>query len=140
MADVFLSYSRLDGAFVRRLSSALEARGKDVWVDVDGIRDGEVFPEALRRAIESSDAFVFVISPDSVRSSFCEEEVEHAAHLNKRIVPLSLRPVADEDLARGGALPELDPDKRRRRRSRARSSAWSPRSTPTSSGSASTRG
>ena len=98
MADVFLSYSRLDGAFVRRLSSALQARGKDVWVDVDGIRDGEVFPEALRRAIESSDTFVFVISPDSVHSAFCEEEVEHAAHLNKRIVPLSLRPVADGDL------------------------------------------
>ena len=98
VADVFLSYSRLDGAFVRRLFSALRARGKDVWVDVDGIRDGEVFPDALHRAIESSDAFVFVISPDSVHSSFCEEEVEHAAHLNKRIVPLSLRPVADEDL------------------------------------------
>ena len=98
MADVFLSYSRLDGQFVGRLASALEARGKGVWVDVEGIRDGEVFPEALRRAIESSDAFVFVISPDSVHSSFCEEEVEHAARLNKRIVPLSLRPVADEDL------------------------------------------
>ena len=79
-------------------ASALEARGKEVWVDVEGIRDGEVFPEALRRAIESSDAFVFVISPDSVHSSFCEEEVEHAARLNKRIVPLSLRPVADEEL------------------------------------------
>ena len=65
MADVFLSYSRRDGKFVRRLASALQDRGKEVWVDVDGIRDAEVFPEALRRAIESSDAFVFVISPDS---------------------------------------------------------------------------
>ncbi len=60
----------------------------------------EVFPEVLRRAIESSDAFVFVISPDAVRSSFCVEEVEHAAKLNKRIVPLALRPVED------AALPE----------------------------------
>ena len=79
MADVFLSYSRRDGEFVHHLASSLQDRGKDVWVDVDGIRDGEVFPEALRRAIEASDAFVFVLSPDSVRSSFCEEEVEHAA-------------------------------------------------------------
>jgi TIR domain len=54
-----------------------------VWVDVDGIRDAEVFPDALRRAIESSDAFVFVISPDAVRSEFCEQEVAHAAALNK---------------------------------------------------------
>lgn len=98
MADAFLSYSRRDGEFVRRLASALQARGKDVWVDVDGIRDAEVFPEALRRAIESSDAFVFVISPDAVKSSFCLEEVEHAVRLNKRIVPLSLRSVSDQDL------------------------------------------
>ncbi len=98
VADVFLSYSRLDGKFVQRVASALQARGKDVWVDVDGIRDGEVFPEALRRAIESSDAFVFAISPDSVRSSFCEEEVEHAARLNKRIVPLALRTVSDDEI------------------------------------------
>ena len=98
MADVFLSYSRRDGDFVRRLSSALEEHGKDVWVDVEGIRDAEVFPEALRRAIESSDAFVFVISPESVRSSFCVEEVEHAARLNKRIVPLGLRPADDDEV------------------------------------------
>ncbi len=98
VADVFLSYSRHDSEFVRRLTAALHERGKDVWVDVDGIRDAEVFPQALRRAVESSDAFVFVISPDSVRSTFCEEEIEHAAELNKRIVPLSLRPVDDGEI------------------------------------------
>lgn len=98
MADVFLSYSRRDSEFVSRLASALEQRGKEVWVDVEGVRDAEVFPEALRRAIESSDAFAFVISPDAVKSSFCVEEIEHAARLNKRIVPLALRPVPDEEL------------------------------------------
>ena len=56
VADVFLSYSRRDGEFVHRLTSALQERGKDVWLDVEGIRDTEVFPEALRRAIEASDA------------------------------------------------------------------------------------
>jgi WD40 repeat protein len=83
---------------VSRLAAALEERGKDVWVDVEGVRDAEVFPEALRRAIESSDAFAFVISPDAVKSSFCAEEIEHAASLNKRIIPLALRPVPDDEL------------------------------------------
>jgi hypothetical protein len=101
VADVFLSYSRRDGAFVQRLGSALRERGKEVWVDVEGIRDAEVFREALRRAVESSDAFVFVISPDSVGSSFCVEEVGHAATLNKRIVPIALRPVTDEEVPEG---------------------------------------
>jgi WD40 repeat protein len=98
LSDVFLSYSRRDSGFVDRLASALRERGKDVWVDVEGIRDAEVFPEVLRRAIESSDAFAFVISPDAVKSSFCAEEVEHAARLNKRIVPLALRPVPDSEI------------------------------------------
>ena len=101
MADVFISYSRRDSEFVRRLQGELESRGRDVWVDVEGIRDAEVFPEALRRAIESSDAFVFVISPDAVRSPFCTQEVEHALELNKRVVPLLLRPVPDAELPEG---------------------------------------
>ncbi len=98
MSDVFLSYSRRDAGYVDRLATALRERGKDVWVDVEGVRDAEVFPEVLRRAIESSDAFAFVISPDAVKSTFCVEEVQHAAGLNKRIIPLALRPVPDDQL------------------------------------------
>jgi hypothetical protein len=68
VADVFVSYSRDDAGFVRRLVDARQARDKDVWVDVEGIRDAEVFPAALRSAIEGSDGFAFVISPGSVAS------------------------------------------------------------------------
>jgi WD40 repeat protein len=98
VADVFISYARRDSEFVGGLVQGLEGRGKDIWVDVEGIRDAEAFPAALRRAIEGSDAFVFVISPDSVASDFCEHEVAHAAELNKRIVPLALREVPDEQI------------------------------------------
>ena len=31
--------------------AALQERGKEVWVDVEGVRDAEVFPEALRQAV-----------------------------------------------------------------------------------------
>jgi WD40 repeat protein len=96
MADVFVSYSRRDAEFVRRLVEALEARGKQPWVDVEGIRDAEVFPERLRAAVEESDGFLFVISPDSVASTYCEHEVAYALELNKRVVPLLLRPAAGQ--------------------------------------------
>jgi WD40 repeat protein len=98
VADVFISYSRHDSAFVAQLADELRRREKDVWMDVEGIRDAEVFPEALRRAIETSDAFLFVISPDSVKSEFCEQEVAHASDLNKRIVPLALHAVPDAEI------------------------------------------
>ena len=39
--DVFLSYAREDTDFVEgRLTRALVARGKDVWIDVEDIRGG----------------------------------------------------------------------------------------------------
>jgi WD40 repeat protein len=101
MSDVFVSYSRRDGDFVGRLVEALEAHGKDVWVDVGGIRDAEVFPDALRTAVEESDGFLFVISPESVASQFCEQEVAHALELNKRIVPLLYRAVPDDAVPEG---------------------------------------
>ena len=101
MADVFVSYSRSDSELVNRLVERLRERGKDVWVDTEGIRDAEVFPAALRRAVEGSDGFVFVISPESVASPFCEQEVDHAVELNKRIVPLAFRGVPDEQVPEG---------------------------------------
>jgi WD40 repeat protein len=39
-----------------------------------------------------------VITPESVHSAFCEQEVAHASGLNKRIVPLALRAVPDEEI------------------------------------------
>ena len=98
MADVFVSYSRRDSEFVRRLASSITERGKEIWVDTEGIADGEVFPEAIKRAIEQSDAFLFVITPASVASAYCENEVEYARELQKRIVPVLRDPVSDAEL------------------------------------------
>jgi WD40 repeat protein len=98
MADVFVSYSRQDSAFVGRLVSSIEGRGKQVWRDTDGIADGEVFPQAIRTAIEQSDAFLFVITPAAVQSAYCENEVEYARELKKRIVPVLRLPVPDPEL------------------------------------------
>jgi hypothetical protein len=94
MSDVFVSYPKREWS----LCDDLSARDKDVWVDVDGIRDAEVFPAALQRAIEGAGAFVFVISADSLSSSFCDQEVAHASELNKRIVPLALHEVSDDEI------------------------------------------
>ena len=37
MADVFISYSRQDEAFARRLHQGLEAQGRDAYMDVEDI-------------------------------------------------------------------------------------------------------
>ena len=38
MSDVFISYSRRDVDYVQRLARELDARGKEAWIDTDGIR------------------------------------------------------------------------------------------------------
>lgn len=95
VADVFISYSRRDSAFVARLQSALQKVGRAPWVDVHGVRPAEDFMRAICDAIDQAQAFVFVLSPDSVSSTICARELAHAAQSNKRLVPVVCREVED---------------------------------------------
>jgi WD40 repeat protein len=91
--DVFISYSRKDKKFVRRLDEALQTRGREAWVDWEGIRPTEEFMQAIYGAIEGADTFVFVLTPDSIASEVCGREIAHAATHNKRMVPIVARDV-----------------------------------------------
>ena len=93
MADVFISYSRRDKAFVQRFDEALKGRQRETWVDWEGIRPTEEFMRAIYAAIEGADTFVFVLSPDSIASEVCGLEIAHAAAHNKRMVPIVARDV-----------------------------------------------
>ncbi len=95
MAEVFISYSRKDTAFVRRLHAALAAQDRDTWVDWEDIPLTADWWREVQGGIEAANAFVFVISPDSVRSDICRREIEHAVANNKRIIPLLHRDVTD---------------------------------------------
>ena len=97
MPDVFISYPRRDSEFVSRLTEALDERGKQVWLDTESIADAEVFPHAIRTANESSDALLFVISPDVVHSQDREQE-SLRGELGKRIVPVLRARVPDPDI------------------------------------------
>src|SRR6516162_5202198 len=89
--EVFISYSRKDKDFVRRLDEALKSRGREAWVDWEDIRPTEEFMEAIYAAIEGADTFVFVLTPDSVGSVVCGREIAHAVENNKRMVPIVAR-------------------------------------------------
>ena len=91
--EVFISYSRKDKDFVRRLDDALQSRDRKAWVDWQDIRPAEEFMQAIYVAIEGADTFVFVLTPDSVASVPCRHEIAHAAANNKRMVPIVAREV-----------------------------------------------
>jgi WD40 repeat protein len=88
MPDLFISYSRRNDEFVRKLHKQLTDAGKDIWIDFEDIPLSSSWWEEIREGIESSHTFVFVITPESVASPICNFEIAHAVAHNKRIVPV----------------------------------------------------
>ncbi|HEY9672333.1 MAG TPA: TIR domain-containing protein [Waterburya sp.] len=96
--DVFISYSRADSDFARKLNDSLQMQGKTTWFDQESIASGSDFQQEIYRGIKACDNFLFILSPRSVSSPYCADEVEYAASLNKRFVTLLHREVNSADL------------------------------------------
>jgi hypothetical protein len=95
--DVFLSHSSVDDEWAARLKAALTAKGLSVWLDLDEIRPGDVFVQALERGLESSDAVAIIVSPESMASGWVSEEYSRALSMAKSrgssvpLIPILLR-------------------------------------------------
>ena len=88
---VFVSYSRRDKAFVKKLNDALDNAGVQAWVDWEGIELASDWMATITAAIQGSDAFLFVISPDSLKSKVCAEELALGLQFNKKLIPVLYR-------------------------------------------------
>jgi tetratricopeptide (TPR) repeat protein len=88
MTDVFISYSRRDQPFARRLYEALAQNSKKVWIDWNDIPDGVSFMNAIRDAIENADSVLFIVSRNSLSSEICNEELAYAIACSKRLFPV----------------------------------------------------
>jgi WD40 repeat protein len=87
---VFVSYSRRDKEFVtERLLRALVAAGKEAWVDLEDIPPAADWRDKVLAGVESANALIFVISPASVASEICREELDRGVALHKRLVPVA---------------------------------------------------
>jgi MFS family permease/energy-coupling factor transporter ATP-binding protein EcfA2 len=86
--DIFISYSRRDKDFVRQLWEALAQANQDAWVDWDDIPPTADWRQEIYRGIEAANNFVFVISPNSISSVVCGEELLHAIKHGKRLVSI----------------------------------------------------
>ena len=90
---VFVSYSRDDLRFAGQLVAALNACGFECFIDREGISGGEKWKQRIGNLISEADTVVFMLSPASARSEICAWEVEEAARLGKRILPVNCRPL-----------------------------------------------
>ncbi len=110
MPDVFLSYAHEDDAIVERLRAALTTRNREVWLDRstglgEGIVPASDWNASALDGIDRSDGFVFVLSPSSLASRPCRDELAHAVAGNKRLLPVCVADPPDPPVD-GQAVPE----------------------------------
>lgn len=113
MSKVFVSYRHVDPdqQLARHVVEALGAAGHAVFWDAR-IMVGQRWAEAIERNLRESQAFVVLVSQESMRSDMVREEVRLAYELSRRKEnPLTLLPIR---VAYLGALPyalaaRLDP-------------------------------
>jgi hypothetical protein len=92
MQQIFISYSRKDIDFARKLAGDLEKAGYDVWWDLTDLRGGDDWVRVIPAAIESSAYFIVVLSPNSAASDWVAKEYTQALNLRKKIIPIQLEP------------------------------------------------
>jgi hypothetical protein len=90
---VFISYSRDDLDFADQLDISLRLLGFETSLDRHAISGGEQWRQRLGNLVREADTVVFVLSPSSTASDICGWEVEEAARLQKRIIPVVCRPL-----------------------------------------------
>src|SRR5262245_56881006 len=98
-AQVFISYSRVDGVFVYAFAESLLNQGVKVLIDRNEIVHSEDWRRRISGMIAAADVVFVVASPDLVRSQICRWEAEQVLQFGKRAVPIFFR---DAD---GGGFP-----------------------------------
>lgn len=104
----FITHSWHDNDFTLKLTNDLRAHGFDGFLDVYSIKLGDDIPLAINRGLEACDVYIPILSSASLKSKWCEREINAALMLSGESArggrPL-LIPVLAEDCARN--LPPL---------------------------------
>jgi hypothetical protein len=94
VSRLFISYSRKDETFARRLATDLSALGAQVWIDVDDIPPGMNWSRAIQQGLDTCEVLLLIISPDSMGSRNVEDEWNYFHTHHKPILPLLYREAA----------------------------------------------
>ncbi len=86
---VFICYARDDSELVTRLKDYLLHQGIYIWIDREGLHPGTPdWEEALRTAIRSARAVLFIASPHARSSRYVKDELAIAQMYQRPVYPL----------------------------------------------------
>lgn len=92
MATVFISYSRSNADFARRLADDLKRLDIDYWLDVDRIQAGQDWDDAVWQGLQSCELLLLVLSPSSMSSKEVSNEWKYHLSQSKPIIPVLVDP------------------------------------------------
>ena len=87
---IFISYSRQDAAIANELARLLERGGHDPFIDRE-LLPGQHWKDILQKQIDRCNAFVYIISPASLSSEWCQWEFNEALRQKKPIFPIRVQ-------------------------------------------------
>ena len=90
--SVFISYSHIDEAFVRTLTSGLDELGVEYFLDVKDIEWGGNVTETIADALKACSSILVIVSPASLKSHWVPFEIGQATALGKTVLPLLTHP------------------------------------------------
>lgn len=106
--DVFISYRRDDGAvYAEALRAALLQRKFTVYIDKVASPPGPQIGPELETALQNSSIFVFVGTPNSLRSEAMASETELWSKVGRPVVPVDFGGVLDDSEKAGQLFPGL---------------------------------
>ena len=100
MPRLFISHSSKDNVQALAFQNWLAANGwsrEDVFIDLHSIGAGERWRDTLRKANASCEAVILLATPEALKSTECQKELELAEALGKEIVIALLRDLTNAD-------------------------------------------
>jgi hypothetical protein len=88
---VFVSYSRHDRTIADAIVARLELSYFDVIIDRRDLPYGEEWQQELSDFIQACDTVIWLVSPDSIESHWCNWELGEVARTKKRLMPIRIR-------------------------------------------------
>jgi hypothetical protein len=96
---IFISYARSDSsALAEELVAGLQVAGFEPYLDRHDIAAAEDWEMRLGGLIQGADTVVFILSPAAVKSERCAWEVDRAAELGKRVIPIVGKPTPEAEV------------------------------------------
>lgn len=94
---IFLSHSMSDRPLARNIAQGLVDLGFVVWFDEWDLQPGENWAKAVGKALESADAMVVLVTPDSMQT-WQREEIQYALttpRFEGRLIPVIVKSTPD---------------------------------------------